>query len=209
VHEFVDKNRLSRLGNVIRRELRLYSGYDAMIRAWASALELRDLETSGHSDRVTEQTVQLARTLKMAESEMVHIRRGALLHDIGKLGIPDAILLKPGKLTDEEVQVMHGHPVIGFELLKKIEVLKRSLEIPLHHHERWDGSGYPLGLAGSDIPRPARIFAVVDVYDALTSNRTYREAIAHDIAIQYIESQAGIAFDPVVVQAFLDMIGES
>lgn len=206
VHEFVSKDRLSRLGPVLHRELRLYQGYDEMINAWTAALELRDLETRGHADRVTDQTVRLARRLHVAESEIVHIRRGALLHDIGKLGIPDEILLKKGKLTDREMETMKGHPMIGFELIKKIEVLKRSREIILQHHERWNGSGYPLGLVGRQIALPARIFAVVDVHDALTSDRPYHEAMAPDLALTYIQEQANVLFDPYVVQAFTEMV---
>jgi putative nucleotidyltransferase with HDIG domain len=207
VHEFVSKNKLSRLGPVIHRELRLYNGYDEMIRAWARALELRDHETRGHSDRVVEMTVELARKMGIAESEIIHIRRGALLHDIGKLGISDSILLKKEKLTADEMTVMKGHAIIGFELLHKIEVLKPSLKLVLHHHERWNGSGYPLGLQGSDIPLAARIFAVVDVYDALTSDRPYHEAMSHDLALDYITSESNMSFDPQVVDQFVEMVG--
>ena len=208
VHEFVSKNRISRLGSVIHRELRLYSGYDEMIRAWARMLELRDHETRGHSDRVVEMTVELARKMGVSESEIVHIRRGALLHDIGKLGISDAILLKKEKLTSDEMTVMKGHSIIGFELLQNIEVLKHSLKLPLHHHERWDGTGYPFGLRGTEIPLAARIFAVVDVYDALTSNRPYHEAVSHQVAMDYIQQEAGHAFDPDVVSKFVEMVGK-
>lgn len=209
VHEYVDKSRLSRLAPVIHRELRLYNGYDEMIRAWARALELRDHETRGHSDRVVEMTVELARKMGIAESEIVHIRRGALLHDIGKLGISDAILLKKEKLTADEMTVMKGHSIIGYELLHKIEVLQPSLKLVLHHHERWNGSGYPLGLHGSEIPLPARIFAVVDVYDALTSDRPYHEAMTHDVALEYIKSEANTSFDPQVVDQFVEMVGDA
>ena len=207
VHEYVSKDRLSRLGPVLHRELRLYSGYDEMIRAWASALELRDLETRGHSERVVEMTVELARRMGIAESEIIHIRRGALLHDIGKLGISDSILLKKGKLSDQEMETMRGHTMIGYELLRKIEVLKRSLDIPLHHHERWNGTGYPLGLQGKEIPLSARIFAVVDVYDALISDRPYHEAMAPDLALDYIQQESSRLFDPDVVRAFVEMVG--
>lgn len=208
VHEFVSKDRLSRLGSVIHRELRVYRGYDAMIKAFTAILELRDLETSGHSERVTDLTVRLARRMGIAESEIVHIRRGAMLHDVGKIGIRDDILLKPGPLTEEERTTMQGHPIIGFELLKPIEILQRSLEIPLHHHEKWNGSGYPLKLTGAEIPLPARIFSVIDVYDALVSDRPYHDALTHQGALDHIRAQSGIAFDPAIVQAFLDMIGD-
>jgi HD-GYP domain-containing protein (c-di-GMP phosphodiesterase class II) len=190
----------------MHRELRVYKGYDEMIKAWASALELRDLETKGHSDRVVELTVQMARRMEIAESEITHVRRGALLHDIGKLGIPDSILLKRGPLTDDEWVTMKAHPLIGFGLLKKIEILKRCLEIPLHHHEKWNGTGYPAGLMGDAIPLSARIFAVVDVYDALTSDRPYHEPVTHEVALKYIQSEAGISFDPQVVERFVELM---
>jgi response regulator RpfG family c-di-GMP phosphodiesterase len=208
VYEYVSKKRLYRLGPLIHRALRHYEGYDQMIRAWASALELRDLETRGHSDRVVERTVQLARAMEIAESEIVHIRRGALLHDIGKLGVPDSILLKKGPLTDEEMERMKTHSLIGFEFLRKIKILERALEIPLHHHERWNGSGYPLGLQGIEIPLAARIFAVVDVYDALTSERPYREAWVHQVAMDYIRSESAKSFDPQVVKKFVELVGD-
>ena len=206
VHEYVSKDKLSRLGPVIHRELRVYKGYDDMIKAWSSALELRDLETRGHSDRVVEATVELARRMGVTETEIVHIRRGAILHDVGKLGIPDGILLKRGTLTEEEMTIMRGHTVIGFELLQHIELLKRCLEIPLSHHERWDGSGYPYGLKGNEIPFSARIFAVVDVYDALTNDRPYREAADRNVAMEFIQEQSGTLFDPEVVRHFVEMI---
>lgn len=209
VHEYVSKNRLSRLAPVIHRELRVYQGYDAMIKAWSSVLELRDLETKGHSDRVVELTVNLARRLGIAESEIVHIRRGALLHDIGKLGIPDSILKKEGPLTDEEWVTMRGHTVIGFELLRNVELLERCLDIPLHHHEKWNGAGYPDGLQGDAIPLAARIFAVVDVYDALTSDRPYHEAKSHDLAMKHIQEERNRSFDPRVVDVFVNMVGRA
>ena len=206
VHEYVNKNKLSRLGPVIHRELRVHNGYDEMIRAWSQALEVRDHETRGHSERVVEMTVKLARQMGIPELEIVHIRRGATLHDIGKIGIPDSILLKRDKLTDEEWEIMKGHTVLGFEMLRRIEVLRRSLEIPLHHHERWAGNGYPYGLLGAEIPLPARIFAVVDVFDALTSDRPYHEAMVQERAMEYIKSEANKSFDPDVVKAFVKMM---
>lgn len=207
VHEYVSKNNLSKLGPVLKRELRVYRAFDAMVKAWAAVLEIRDLETRGHSERVVDLTMQLARRLGIAESEIVHLRRGALLHDVGKLGIRDEILLKRGVLTEQERITMRGHPLIGFELLREIEVLRPSLQIPLHHHEAWNGSGYPLGLEGAEIPLPARIFTVVDVFDALTHDRPYHEAMTRQAALQYIQEQAGILFDPEVVEKFLEMAG--
>lgn len=207
VHEYVNKNKLSRLGPVIHRELRLYNGYDEMITAWSSALELRDHETQGHSERVVGMTIRLARLMGVAESEIVHFRRGATLHDIGKIGISDSILLKKEKLTDTEMEIMKGHTMIGYEMLRKIDVLRRALDIPLYHHERWNGVGYPFGLQGSAIPLSARIFAVVDVYDALTSDRPYHAAATKDVAMEYIKAEAGISFDPDVVKKFVEMVG--
>lgn len=209
VHEYVSKRNLGRLRQVVKRELLVYKSLEETIKAWSSVLELRDLETRGHSDRVVELTVQLARRMEIAESEIIHIRRGALLHDIGKLGVPDSILLKKGPLTDEEWVVMKSHTLFGFELLRKIEILERALDIPLHHHEKWNGTGYPEGKQGSEIPLPARIFAVIDVYDALTSDRPYHEAVAHDVALEHIQSEANKSFDPQVVEEFVKMVGDA
>lgn len=154
---------------------------------------------------MTELTVRLARAMGMSESEIVHIRRGALLHDIGKMGIPDAILLKPGPLDDDEWTVMRRHPSYGYELLAPIAHLHPALDIPYCHHEKWDGSGYPRGLSGDAIPLAARIFAVVDVWDALRSNRPYRAAWDAETVRAFIRSQAGRHFDPAVVAAFLEL----
>ena len=189
--------------NLKQAKLELEVAYDSTLEGWGRAVELRDQETAGHTLRVTELTLKLARVLGVTEEELVHIRRGSLLHDIGKLGIPDRILLKPGPLNDEEWVEMKKHPVYAAEWLSGIPFLKRALDIPYAHHERWDGSGYPRGLKGRDIPEAARIFAVADVYDALTSNRPYRKAWARDKARTYIHSQAGTLFDPEVVKAFL------
>jgi len=181
----------------------LIMAYDATIEGWSRALDLRDRETEGHSQRVTEMTLNIARALGMSEEKLVHVRRGALLHDIGKMGVPDAILLKPGKLSDEEWVVMRMHPQFAFDMLAPIAYLRPALDIPYGHHEKWDGSGYPAGLKGEQIPLPARIFAVVDVYDALTSDRPYRKAWAKEKALEHIRSEAGTHFDPRVVEAFL------
>jgi len=171
-------------------------------------LELRDRETEGHSERVTELTLKVAKKLGIEGEALVHIRRGALLHDIGKLAIPDSILLKPGPLNAEEWEMMKKHPVYAYELLSRIEYLKPALDIPYYHHERWDGSGYPKGLRGEEIPLPARIFSVVDVYDALTSDRPYRKAWTNEEAIKYIKDESGRLFDPKVVKAFLEVLRE-
>lgn len=181
-------------------ELRL--AYDATIEGWSRALELRDIETKGHADRVTRLTMQLVQQMNVPMDEWVHIRRGALLHDIGKLGIPDSILFKPGPLNDEEWEIMRRHPVYAYEMLAPINYLRPALDIPYSHHENWDGSGYPRGLKGTEIPLAARIFAVVDVYDALTSDRPYRPAWSHEKAMDYIRAESGRHFDPKVVTAF-------
>ena len=184
----------------------LRAAYEATIEGWARALELRDKETEGHAQRVATLTVTLARRLGVPEERLPHIRRGALLHDIGKMGVPDHILHKPGPLDDEEWEIMRRHPLWAYEMLKEIPYLQPALAIPLFHHERWDGSGYPAGLAGEAIPLAARIFAVVDVYDALTSDRPYRPAWSKDKALAYLEEQKGKLFDPQVVEAFLEIM---
>lgn len=188
-----------------KSKLDLEIAYDTTLEGWAKALELRDQVTEGHTRRVTEMTIALARRLGIPETELVHIRRGALLHDIGKMGIPDSILLKPGPLTPEEYAVMKKHPIFAYEMLWPIEFLRPALEIPYCHHERWDGSGYPRGLKGIQIPLAARIFAVVDVWDALTSNRPYRSSWPEEKTFAYLLRQAGQQFDPFVVQAFTQM----
>jgi PAS domain S-box-containing protein/putative nucleotidyltransferase with HDIG domain len=189
-----------------RANLELTLAYDATIEGWSSALDLRDKETEGHTRRVTDLTLRLARQMGIPEADLVHIRRGALLHDIGKMGIPDSILLKPGSLTAEEWNIMRQHPVYAYKMLSPITFLKPALDIPYCHHEKWDGTGYPRGLKGEQIPLAARIFAVVDVWDALTSDRPYRAAWSHEQALAYISEQAGKHFDPRVVDVFLDLI---
>jgi PAS domain S-box-containing protein len=181
--------------------------YDKTIEGWSRALDLRDKETEGHTRRVTETSIKLAIQMGIPRSELVHIHRGAMLHDIGKVAIPDGILLKPGPLTDEEWAIMRRHPLIAMELLSPISHLTPALAIPRSHHERWDGAGYPDGLAGENIPLAARIFAVVDVYDALTSDRPYRSAWSPTEAVDYIRGESGRHFDPRVISAFLEMVG--
>jgi putative nucleotidyltransferase with HDIG domain len=189
-----------------RSNVALTLAYDTTLEGWSNALDLRDKETEGHTRRVTEMAVELARAMGMDEADLVQVRRGALLHDIGKMGIPDAILLKPGPLTEDEWEVMRRHPVYAYELLSPIEFLRPALDIPYCHHEKWDGSGYPRGLKGEQIPLAARVFAVVDVWDALCSDRPYRPAWPRERALEYIRAQAGTHFDPEVVSAFLTML---
>ena len=181
----------------------LTEAYDATLEGWVRALELRDKETEGHSQRVTELTLRLARVIGFGDTELVHIRRGALLHDIGKLGVPDRILLKPGALTRSERAVMETHPGLAYDMLRPIQYLREALDIPYCHHEKWDGSGYPRGLRQEQIPLTARAFAVVDVWDALTSDRPYRAAWPQPKAHSYIHEQAGTHFDPGVAELFL------
>lgn len=181
----------------------LTSAYDDLLQGLTNALELRDQDTEGHSQRVTQLAVELARQVGIPESEMGDLWRGALLHDLGKIGIPDAILNKPGRLNKVEVEIMHRHPSYAYELLRKIDYLRNAIDIPYCHHERWDGSGYPRGLEGEEIPLAARVFAVVDVWDALRSNRPYRKAWTDDCAWGYIKEQSGRHFDPRVVDAFI------
>jgi HD-GYP domain-containing protein (c-di-GMP phosphodiesterase class II) len=194
--------------NLQQSNLDLSQAYEATIEGWSAALDLRDRETEGHTRRVTEMTLRLAERMGLSEQELVHVRRGALLHDIGKMGVPDRILLKPDPLTDEEEEIMHMHPSYAFQMLKHITHLAPSLDIPLCHHEKWDGTGYPRGLKGEEIPLTARIFCIVDVYDALTSDRPYRIAWSRETVIEHIRKLSGIHFEPQVVEAFLTMLSE-
>jgi HD-GYP domain-containing protein (c-di-GMP phosphodiesterase class II) len=182
----------------------LTAAYDATIEGWAQALELRDLETAGHSRRVTDLTLALGQAMGLAPAELVQLRRGALLHDIGKIGVPDAILKKAGGLTDEEMKEMRNHPQYAFQILSSIPFLRPALDIPYSHHERWDGGGYPRGLREEQIPLAARIFAVVDVWDAVTHKRCYQDAWPRERAEALIREGAGRHFDADVVQVFLE-----
>lgn len=189
-----------------RSNLELIQAYDKTLEGWAKALELKDQETEGHSRRVIEMTMTLAVMMDIEEDKLIHVKRGALLHDIGKMGIPDDILQKEGPLDDEEWKFMKQHPQFAYDLLSEINHLKPALEIPYCHHEKWDGTGYPRGLKGEVIPLAARIFALVDVYDALTSDRPYRDAWPRDKVIKYIKDQAGKHFDPKIAEVFLNFI---
>jgi putative nucleotidyltransferase with HDIG domain len=183
----------------------LEKAYQATLEGWVRALDLRDKETEGHTQRVTKLTERLARSMGVNGDALVHITRGALLHDIGKMGIPDSILLKPGDLTEEERGLIRKHPIYAYEMLSPIEFLRPALDIPYCHHERWDGTGYPRRLKEREIPFAARIFPVIDVWDALISNRPYRKGIPHDEVRERIRAESGKHFDPLVVEAFMKL----
>lgn len=190
----------------VRANLELQEAYEATLEGWSRALEMRERETAGHSKRVADLTVSLASTLGVPQPQHINIHRGALLHDIGKMSIPDRILLKPEPLNDEEWLIMRQHPVYAYQMLSPITYLHKAIAIPYSHHEHWDGTGYPSGLKGEAIPMAARIFAVVDEWDALTSDRPYRRAWAPEDAREYLHRQSGKRFDPRVVDAFLRIV---
>jgi putative nucleotidyltransferase with HDIG domain len=189
-----------------RSNFELAMAYDATIEGWSRALDLRDRETEGHTQRVTDLTLRLARKIGLSESRLVLIKRGALLHDIGKMGIPDYILHKPDELSEEEQQIMRQHPQLAYDMLEPIAYLRDALNIPYCHHEKWDGSGYPRGLSGTQIPLEARLFAIVDVWDAITTDRPYRKSWPIQKALEYMQEQSGKYFDPQLVEIFLQEI---
>jgi putative nucleotidyltransferase with HDIG domain len=196
------------LQDLQRSNFELAMAYDATIEGWSRALDLRDQETEGHTQRVTDMTLKLARKMGLSDERLVLIRRGALLHDIGKMGIPDYILHKPEELTEEELQIMRQHPQLAYNMLEPIAYLRDALNIPYCHHEKWDGTGYPRGLSGTQIPLEARLFAIVDVWDAVTTDRPYRKGWPRAKALQYIREQSGKYFDPRLVETFLQEIGD-
>ena len=195
-HLFINLNQLNH---------ELLQAYDTTIEGWSKALDMRDNETEGHSQRVTNMVLELARLAEISEEERLHIKRGALWHDIGKMGIPDKILLKQGNLTEEEWVIMRKHPVYAFQFLSPIAYLHPAIDIPYCHHEKWDGSGYPRGLKGEEIPLSARLFALVDIWDALSFDRPYRQRWSKEKVIEHIKSLSGTHFDPKVVELFLRM----
>lgn len=208
--------RLNRYQKLLQERLKLQeanaqllAAYEATIEGWSHAMDLRDRETEGHSRRVAEWTVKMAKRFGMSEEQIMHLRRGALLHDMGKIGIPDPILHKTGKLSDEEWITMRKHPQLAYDMLYRVEYLRPALDIPYCHHEKWDGTGYPRGLKGEEIPMAARLFAIVDVWDALTSDRSYRPAWKGEQALAYIREQSGKHFDPQVVKLFFQVFRES
>ncbi len=180
--------------------------YDATLKVLSKALDLREREAEGHSERVTEMTVSLARAMGVDSQELVHIRRGASLHDVGNLGVPEYILRKQGEPTPEEWAIIRMHPSYGYEIIEPIELLRPALHIPYCHHEKWDGTGYPRGLKGIQIPLAARLFAVVDVWDALQSERPYRQVWTKEKVREHIQNESGTHFDPQVVEVFLQMV---
>jgi putative nucleotidyltransferase with HDIG domain len=198
--------RTSQLSETLRE---LEQSYDYTLEAFGGALDLKDAETEGHCQRVTSYTILIARAMGMEPAELRHIARGAFLHDIGKMGIPDGILRKPGPLTDEERQVMRRHCEIGYQALRNIPFLKQAAEIVVAHQEHYDGSGYPKGLRGEEIPLGARIFAVADALDAMISDRPYRKAMTLEEALEEIRRYSGTQFDPKVVEVFLSIPHET
>lgn len=216
--DFITKDRLPRLVLAVRRELRqrdqwvrhrldVEIAYEQTMLAWGRALELRDVYTQGHTLRVTDLALRLARALDFSGEQFKNMYRGSLLHDVGKMGIPDAILAKRDVLSDQERSIMEMHPTLAFELLSPIDFLRPALDIPYCHHEKWNGRGYPRGLLGNQIPLSARLFAVVDVYDALTSDRPYRKSWEKAKVIDHLLDERGKAFDPQVVDRFVEMVG--
>jgi HD-GYP domain-containing protein (c-di-GMP phosphodiesterase class II) len=196
--------------NVIDKMVgQLVSAYHGTIEGWASALEMRNQETEGHSQRVVALTMQLADRMHIPQSRCEHLQRGVLLHDIGKMGIPDAILCKQGPLTDAELKVMQKHPLYAKELLGHIAYLAPAIDIPYCHHEKWDGTGYPEGLHGDQIPREGRVLALADVYDALTSDRSYHKGMAFEKALDFIRQRSGTHFDPKMVEVFIGVQEEN
>jgi len=194
------------LERVKESEAELTKNYDLTLSAWAKVLEYRDQETEGHSRRLVELSTRLARALGMSEKEIIHLRRGALLHDIGKMAIPDGILLKPGALDEDERKIMQQHPIYAKQMLADVSFLQPCIDVAYSHHERWDGLGYPEGLKGEEIPLSARLFAVVDQWDALTSDRPYRKAWTREKVIAYLQENSGKIYDPKIIDVFLSII---
>jgi len=194
------------LERVKESEAELTKNYDLTLSAWAKVLEYRDQETEGHSRRLVELSTRLARALGMGEKEIIHLRRGALLHDIGKMAIPDGILLKPGALDEDERKIMQQHPIYAKQMLADVSFLQPCIDVAYSHHERWDGHGYPEGLKGEEIPLKGRLFAVVDQWDALSSDRPYRKAWSRGDILDYLQENSGKIYDPRIVAVFLAFI---
>ena len=184
----------------------LLRAYDETLLGWAKALELRDSETEGHTIRVTKKAIDFARAIGIKGADLVNIQRGALLHDIGKIGVPDTILKNSGPLSQKERRIMETHTQLGHDMLWDIDYLRPAIDIPYYHHENWDGSGYPHGLKGKEIPLAARLFAIVDVWDALRSDRVYRKAYPDDKVLKILKSDRGIKYDPELLDIFIKLI---
>jgi response regulator RpfG family c-di-GMP phosphodiesterase len=200
-------NAREKVGDELRTKVRIEEAFNMTIAAWGEALELRDIHTAGHTRRVTDCSLKLAIAMGLHHSNFTDLHRGALLHDVGKMGIPDMVLLKQDVLSKEEFEIMKMHPVYAKRMLKGIPFLQNAIEIPYAHHERWDGSGYPEGLKGKEIPLLARMFAIVDVYDALTSDRPYRTSWEKSRVIAYLLDERGHLFDPEIIDVFVNMVG--
>jgi response regulator RpfG family c-di-GMP phosphodiesterase len=206
--QYVLASRTDEDEQLLRTSEELRIAYDATLEGWARALDLRGKETRQNVETVTSLTLNLARAMGISDDELIHIQRGALLHDIGMISIPDQILFKPGPLAEEEWKILRQHPVIAYELLLPITFLQPALDIPYCHHEKWDGTGYPRGLKGEEIPMSARIFSVADEFVSLTSNRPYRSAWPKEESLEYIHGHSGKDFDPKIVESFLNMISK-
>lgn len=205
---YFSKDDLHRIVPIIKRELEQVRGQEEIVKSWGTAIELKDRHTAGHTERVTRLSVELALKLQLCWPDVNNMRLGAYLHDVGKILVPDAILLKNGKLTEEEMQEMKNHTIYAYKLLRSLKFLKKAIDVPYCHHERWDGTGYPQGLKGREIPLLARIFSVVDNYDAMTTLRPYRGPLSVEFTLTYIYSNSERLFDPSVVNAFIEMMKE-
>lgn len=202
----ISETQISHIVPVIKRELMAIKNHEELVHSWGKAVEIKDANTSGHTIRVTKMAVDLAKEMKLCWPDIINIKLGAYLHDVGKIMIPDHILLKKGKLTKNETKQMQGHPAYAYQILRSIPFLKKAIEIPYCHHEHWDGSGYPRGLSGLDIPLSARIFSVVDGFDAMTSTRPYRGPLSIEFTLTFIYMNANQLYDPGVVTTFIDMM---
>lgn len=205
---YLSKDHMVRLIPIIKRELKQAETYEQILKSWGVAVELKDHHTAGHTLRVTGLAVDLSKRLGLCYPDICSVRIGSYLHDVGKIMVPDDILLKEGRLTQQEMTEMKRHTIYAFQMLRPMKFLRKAIEVPYYHHELWDGSGYPVGLKGLDIPLIARIFTVVDCYDAMTSDRPYRKALSVEFTLTFIYTNAGKMFDPDIVREFIGMMKE-